>query len=312
MPAGRAQPAAEPPSAKDLYLAAEAAMRDGRFDDAIRDYGASYERSRDPALFYKLGRANERAGRCQTALVYYARYLRDGKPNAQFVALTQERIAACGGAPASVDAPSSPTSPVGSASAAPGRPSSAAIAPEAGAQGRAPTQEATSTGARPDAVSPPREPTAAPVAAGSATAAAPGLPPPGAGPVNSAPPRLIPSTPHQIAWLLGGSTIALVTLGGVLAYATKSAENDVRDLYAGFAGRTPSYDAATQKRYRELVDEGRRYERLSWTAFGLAGATAIGAALLFVIGGSGGDADAAPARVAPVVTARSAGVTIEF
>lgn len=311
MPPGRAQTAAEPASAKDLYLAAEAAMRDGRFEDAIRDYGASYERSHDPALFYKLGRANERAGRCQTALVYYARYLRDGKPSAQFAALTQERMAACGGDPASV-APSALTA--GSSAdprATAGHAGNATITPDAGAQGRAPSREAPGDGAQPAEATPPREPTAAPAAAGSA-APAPSAPPTGPGPADSAPPRLIPSTPHKIAWLLGGSTIALVTLGGVLAYATRSAENDVRDLYAGLAGRTPSYDAQTQKRYHELVDEGRRYERLSWTAFGLAGVTAIGAAVLFVIGGAGGDAAGPPARVAPLITARSAGVAVQF
>src|SRR5262245_39392683 len=72
-PLGHAQPAPELDRAKDLYLSAEAAMKDDRFDDAARDYGAAYELSRDPALFYKIGRANERAGKCSVALTYYTR-----------------------------------------------------------------------------------------------------------------------------------------------------------------------------------------------------------------------------------------------
>src|SRR5262245_13563766 len=73
-----AQPSTDVARAKDLYRSGEAAMKDGRFDDAVRDYGAAYELSKDPALFFKIGRANHRAGRCEIALIYYARYLREG------------------------------------------------------------------------------------------------------------------------------------------------------------------------------------------------------------------------------------------
>src|SRR5215475_3899732 len=96
-PIARAEPAPDLARARELYRSAEAAMQDGRYDDAARDYGAAYELSADPALLYKLGHAYERAGKCDVALVYYARYLREGKPTEQFTALTRERIAACGG-----------------------------------------------------------------------------------------------------------------------------------------------------------------------------------------------------------------------
>src|SRR5258708_5601904 len=84
-PVSHAQPAPAPASddierARDRYVSAEAAMKDGRFDDAARDYGAAYELSKDPALFFKIGHALESAGKCETALIYYARYLRDGAP----------------------------------------------------------------------------------------------------------------------------------------------------------------------------------------------------------------------------------------
>ena len=61
-----------------LTLVPPVNVHEDRFDDAIRDYGAAYELSRDPALFFKIGRANERAGKCEVAVSYYRRYLRQG------------------------------------------------------------------------------------------------------------------------------------------------------------------------------------------------------------------------------------------
>jgi tetratricopeptide (TPR) repeat protein len=260
-PLGHAQPAQPAPPneqaaldrAKDLYKSAEQAMTEDRFDDAIRDYGAAFELSKDPALFFKIGRANERAGRCEVAVVYYERYLREGKPDDKFVATTRERIAACGGESRS---------------------------PDAGAASEAP----------PPAPAPP--PPISPEPAAPKPAAA--IP--------------VPSNPRKIAWVIGGTGIALATLGGVLAYAADSSENDIRDLYTGFAGRPPTFDDRNQKTYRDLVDKGRRYEHLSWASFGLAGAAAVGAAVLFVVGGSSEHG----ARVAPVVTGRGAGVALAF
>jgi tetratricopeptide (TPR) repeat protein len=83
--------------AKDLYKSAEAAMTDARYADAIRDYGAAYEITKDAVLFYKIGSAHERLGKCDVALIYYRRYLKEGQPSESFVRSTQERIAACGG-----------------------------------------------------------------------------------------------------------------------------------------------------------------------------------------------------------------------
>src|SRR5687768_10220988 len=80
-PIGRAQPVPDRSPdlerARELYRNAETAMKESRFDDAARDYAAAYEVSKDPALLFKIGRANEAAGRCDVALSYYARYLSD-------------------------------------------------------------------------------------------------------------------------------------------------------------------------------------------------------------------------------------------
>jgi len=110
---------------------------------------------------------------------------------------------------------------------------------------------------------------------------------------------------------LTGSAIALATLGGVLAYAADSSENDLRDLYVGFDGQPATFDGQTRKRYDDLLDEGHRYEHLSWAAFGLAGAAGAAAAALFVIAG-GGSERAPAARVTPVVTTTGAGVAVRF
>jgi hypothetical protein len=118
-----------------------------------------------------------------------------------------------------------------------------------------------------------------------------------------------PNNRHKVAWVLSGSGVALVTLGGVLAYAARSSENDIRDLYLGFAGQPATFTAETQRRYHDLIDQGHRYQYLSWTSFGLAGAAGVGAAILFALGRH---EPAAHARVTPVVTTSTAGVALAF
>ena len=292
----RAQPAPDLARAKELYQLAERAMKDSRFDDAARDYGASYELSKDPALFFKIGRANEGAGRCNVALTYYARYLRDGKPTEQYATTTRERIRACGGdagagsAGASVDrghgsAAETATGARPPAAGATGEGSGAAGGNRGSAQPAGSDAGATGSGAG--------------VGVGSGEAAPP--PPP---------PILIPTNRHKVAWVLTGGAVALAALGGILTVAASSSENDVRDLYVGFAGQPATFDAETRKRYDDLIDQGHRFQHLSWASFGLAGAAAAGAAILFVLGGR--EESAPRARVTPVVTPRGAGVAIGF
>ena len=290
LPVTHAQPAApsaaELSRAKDLYKSAEAAIADGRFDDAVRDYGAAYELSKDPALFYKIGRANERAGKCDAALLYYARYLREGNPSEAFAATTKERITACGGDVHNLPGNAGPSEPKPSASSGSGHGSASPVSPGSG------------TAARPSDAGRASGDSEPPSGTGTDTGAA------------TPAPTLTPSNRHKAAWLLTGGAIALATLGGVLAYATNSSENDVRDLYVGFAGQPPRFDAQTKKRYDDLVDQGHRYQHLSWASFGLAGAAAAAAAVLFVLGGRN---EAAPhARITPVVTTNSAGVAVRF
>jgi hypothetical protein len=257
-----AQPDVE--KAKELYQAAELAMKENRFVDAARDYGAAYEASKEPAVCYKIASARARAGRCDTAVIYYRRYLREGKPSEQHAQLTRERITACGGdTTGDTGSGSAGSADVGSGSAAPG---------SAGSQGSADAGSAI-----------------APVDAGSGSAVAP----------TAIAPR------HRVAWLLVGGSIATITLGAVLAYSADAAERDVSDLYVGLGGVPPQYTPQTQKRFDDLVAEGKRYEKLSWAAFGIAGALAVGATIRFLT-------DKEPAKesvVAPVVTPKGAGVS---
>jgi hypothetical protein len=266
---GRAQPAPDMLRAKDFYKSAEAGMKEGRFLDAARDYGAAYEITRDPILFYKIGSANERAGKCDVALIYYGRYLREGKPSEAFVSMTRERITACGGNPDADNAGSAVTA--GSAGS-----SEPVIVPTVG----------------------PGSGSAAGSDAGSATTVT------GVGSAAGSGSAVHLSSSNQGAWILVASSIALVTVGGVLAYAASSSENDVNDLYEGFTGQPPAFDARTQQTYNDLVDEGNRYEKLSWISFGLAGATAIGAAVLFYR-----HSNESSVQVAPTASATSGGVS---
>jgi len=276
---GHAQPAPDLARAKDLYKSAEAAVKDGRFSDAARDYGGAFEITKDPVLFYKIGSANERAGRCDLALIYYGRYLHEAHPSEAFVKQTKERIVACGGDP---NKAAVPTTGIGSNA---GSGSSA---------GSASTGSGSSAGS------------AEPAGSGAGSATLTGL-----GSAGSASAK--PTAPHagsnKAAWILVASSIGLVTVGGVLAYAASSSENDISDLYVGLGGMPPVWDAKTMKSYQDLQDEGNRYAHLSWVSFGLAGATALTAAILFVR-----HSKANKVEVAPAISANSAslGAVVQF
>jgi len=152
----------------------------------------------------------------------------------------------------------------------------------------------TPTPAPSGAVSP--SPEAAPASASPANAA-----PAGAAPASAAPPAQLGR--HRGPWLLVGGSIAIATVGAVLAYSANAAERDVRDLYVGLNGTPPPFNAATRKLYDDAIAEGRRYQTLSIASFGLAGALAIGAAVWFALDRS------EQITVAPVIAPGAAGVS---
>lgn len=282
--ATHAQPAPDREQAKALYKAAEQAVQEARYADAIRDYDKAYDLTHDPVLFYKIGSANERAGKCDVALVYYGRYLREAKTTDGFVEQTRERIRACGGDDRNLAAPSQPS---GSATSAPGNTTTAPgnTGPTAGSAAAPPAGSGSSTAPTP-------EPSAGSAVSAGSAAVVPGAPDPTKG---------LPGR-NRAAWLLVASSVAFATVGGVLAYSASSAEKDIDDLYIGLNDTSPTYDARVQRTYKDLIAEGERYETLSWISFGLAGASAVAAGVLFWRASD-------KVEIAPTASATGAGVT---
>ena len=256
-----AQPAPDFDHAKQLYLAAEEAMANGRYDEAITEFGSAYEITKDPVLFYKIGTANQKAGKRDVALVYFGRYLKEAHPTEKYVQLTKDRVAECNAA-APVTNPLPDTHPT----------------------------------------TPPPTPDVHPVVV-----------PPVADPIPP-PPVAHHAHGNKTAWILVGGALACVTVGAVLAYSASSSENDISDLYVGLNGVPPTFDATTQGRYNDLVDEGHRYQYLSWAAFGIAGGAAIAAAALFALGSDEDEAQPAShqARIIPLASPTSAGLAATF
>jgi hypothetical protein len=306
-----AQPAPGAPSsadfarAKQLYDTATSELDKGAYKDAVRDFGAAYEITKDPVLFYKIALANEKAGACSTALVYYGRYVREAKPAVQFLERTRERVEAChgdwkalvgdtsgagsAGSAAPTAGSASSTTPTGSGTTS----GSGASTGSDGTAGSNRTSGSDAGSASTDA------------SAGSGADALTGL---GSG---SAAPVVEHRHGRDLPWLMVGGALAFATAGAVLAYSATSSEQDIRDLYVGLDNKPPVFDAATQKRYQDLLDEGHRYQYLSWGAFGVAAGFGIAATMLFIY-----DHNEEQRRLilTPTATPQSAGVsaTVRF
>lgn len=298
-----AQPA-DLTEAAAAYRAGEKAMAAGRYEDAARSYGAAYEISKDPVLFFKLGSALDKGGKCPAAVTYYQRYLREAKPSESFEKLAQSRIAGCeariareAGAPASPTAPTSPTttapSPAGGppASGLPTAEAPASPAAPTNAPTDAPATDATTNAPATDATTdtPATEPEAQPQAAPAETFEG-------------------PSARRTGAWFGVATSLALVTVGSVFALSIESTEDDLRDLYVIRAGGRPLvYDGAGRDRYDDLVERGEQYRTLAWVSFGLAGAAALTSTVLFLT--SDGESSRPRAAVAPLLHEHGAGLT---
>ncbi len=114
---------------------------------------------------------------------------------------------------------------------------------------------------------------------------------------------------NKVPWVLVATSVGFITVGAVLAYSASSSENDIDDLYQGLGGMAPSFDARTKAKYDDLVDEGERYEKLSWISFGLAGVTGIAAAVLFW---KNSGKDESSVQVTPTASASGGGVSARW
>ena len=294
--------------AKDLYRAAEEAMKAGRFSDAVRDYGGAYEITRDPVLFYKIGSANQAAGKCEVALIYFNRYLREGRPSETFQKLAKEKIEACGGT-APTDAKPAGTGTT-TTTGTTGTGTTGTTGTGATTTTGTGTQTGTTTTTGPDTTTTtgPGTTTTGP---GTTTTTGTGTGDTitvGTGPAET-PKVVVGGKSNKAAWVLVATSVGFITVGAVLAYSASSAESDITDLYQGLGGMAPTFDARTKATYDDLVDEGERYEKLSWVSFGLAGVTGIAAAVLFWKN-SGKDESAV--QVAPTASASGGGVSARW
>jgi hypothetical protein len=277
-----AQPTPDFARAKQLYDAASSELDKGAYTDAVRDFGAAYDITKDPVVFYKIGVANEKAGKCDVALVYYARYVREAKPAQHFIDVTKEHVAACGGdwrslEPKPVDKPADKPDTLAGMDTGSGSASSPIKVPSETVTTVSATNPTTPTTATSDDAG------SASVGSGSGSGAT--TTDAGSGSdvgLGSAAPLTAHRHGRDLPWLMVGGALAFVTAGAVLAYSASSSEQDIRDLYVGLDNMSPVFDAKTQQRYQELLDEGHRYQYLAWGSFAVATGLAAAATILFV------------------------------
>ena len=270
-------------AAKKHYTTGQVALSEKRYSDAVREFGAAYEITKDPVLFFKIGEAHDGAGDCAKALPYYERYVKQGKPVGEHLAATEQRIATC----------------------------KRKVARESSPPPTEPTTEKPPVEKSPDEkqklVTEKSGGAGSPSAAGSGEA------------VVDAQPSAFTDQPtswkRTTAWISVGLTVAFATTGVVMGLSASSREEDIENL-VGFrdaAGDPSTYTGTTKTRYDDLVDEGDRFNLLSRVAFGIAGATAITAAIFFVIDSGGGESrpgTVATRRPSLAVTPSRAGVAV--
>lgn len=293
-----AQPTSNLAEAAAAYRAAEKAMGEGRFDEAAKSYGTSYEISKDPVLFFKIAAALDKANKCPVAVTYYRRYLREAKPPENFQKLTEARIATCEGKTGKSAGDGSGVLDDlgelgGGAAQAPAKPGNAAASPGSatGQPAGKPARVGTAEAATEPATEPAGEPTAAASteATGAETTAEPPTAEPPAAPSFEGPALAAgddyrpPPSRVTAAWFGVAAGLALATAGSVFALSAETTEDDLADLYVLRAGGSRlTYDGANRDRYDDLVERGERYQTLAWISFGAAGAAALTATYLFL------------------------------
>jgi hypothetical protein len=262
-----AQPADKPDfnRAAELYKQAESEMSVGQYADAARDYAIAFDITKDPVLFFKIASANDKAGRCDLALTYYRRYLKEGKPNAEFEKLTTERIGACEKITAGTGTGTGTGTSSGTVTEGTGS--------GTGAAGKTGTGTGSGSGS------------------GSGSGTGTGTPDDSTAQLTGEKPSLTAEKPSRKR-----------------SAASEASEKDIQDLYdIRVGGRPAEWTPDLQQRYDDLIDQGDRYEKLSWVAFGVAGAAIAGAVVLFVV--SSGDSGSEQPPVSLSVTGSGATIS---
>jgi tetratricopeptide (TPR) repeat protein len=79
---GQAQLSGADQEARALFMAAQVAFDEGRFESAVQYFLQSYRLSQRPELLYNIGNTYDRLQQPEQALEYFDRYLRE-RPNAE-------------------------------------------------------------------------------------------------------------------------------------------------------------------------------------------------------------------------------------
>jgi hypothetical protein len=291
--------------AAEHYKNAEAAMAAGRFQEAANEYGVAYAITQDPVLFFKIASADDQAGQCDVAVTYYRRYLKEGHPNGEYEKLTRQRIAACAGEPAATRGSEAGAGSGSATGVAAGGGSGSAAG--AGAGSGSGSAAAAGTGAGAGAGSGAGNGVLAPDLGGGAGAGS------GSDATSLGASLSVehPSGKKTAAWIAIGGTVAAATVGTVFLLSANATEKDIDDLYATTAGTAPPpFDGATQKRYDDLVSQGKRFNTLAAVSFGVAGVAAGTGIVLFILDHGHHHAESAPGvvRVTPALGPGHVGV----
>ena len=272
--------------AKRHYLKAQEALHQGDFSIAAREFGKAYEITKDPILFYKIALAHESAGDCESALIYYGRYLREANPSEQDKADAEARVVGCEAAVGSGGDEGTPDLPEGGPATGGGAGTQTGTGTDTTAAGGADTGDALPSPVDDDVPLPAAEPTF----------------------IDEE-----PSWSKTAGWVSVGVAVAAATTGAVLGLSASSREEDVQTLidYREPVTNTPAtFEGNVADQYDDAVDEGESLEKLSMAAWGVAGAAAAAAAIFFVIDATSDDGGevAARGRVTPVVGEDTFGV----
>ena len=90
-----AQSPDEEQAAREAYMRAEAASAEGDHARAVLEFELAYSLTKDPVLFYNIGKAKKAAGDCSDAIIDYNRFLEEAAPPEAHAKLAIEAIAEC-------------------------------------------------------------------------------------------------------------------------------------------------------------------------------------------------------------------------
>jgi hypothetical protein len=271
-------------AAAEHYKAADAAMASGNYTGAALEYGIAYDITKDPILFFKIGTANEKAGKCGIALTYFQRYLKEGNPSDEYRRLTEEKIAGCKAAIGSTDSGSGGGDGGGGSG-------DGVLDPDSLGGG--------DTGGGGDA------------GGGGGDAVGDGA---GGGLGPSFTDRG-GSWKRSAAWISTGVTIGMLAVATVLYMSAEGSEEDLQALidFRDQDGNPVPFNEV-QQQYDDLVDEGERFDRLSTYAFVAAGVGAATAITFFVLDARSGSQKERPVgfvgKLQPRVDRHGAGVVM--